>query len=516
MKLLHQTPFLRVVLFFIFGIVVQSYWDLTSFFSVFVVLSVILIIFSHLPKLNKRYNFRFLFGLGFSLLLFVSAAFITKLAWKKSEWNMESSVYLYEGRLMEEPVLKPKTYLCKIRIVSAEKAIFKDVTDKKAVIYLPIDSVTKSIGPGDHFSFYGNLAQSPLYLRKQSIAAVGFVPQGDWLVTQSPKHSFSISEKSLRFRRILLNRLQKIVPDHPSFTVAAALMFGYKNELDKELRQSFSNIGAGHVLAISGLHFAIVFGMVYFMLSFLGNSQRGRLIKQAIVLPLIWGFAFMTGFSPSVIRAALMLSIWGIGNMFFCKSFTLNTVAIAAFFMLLYNPLYLFDIGFQLSFMAVISIILVNPHLVNLYETKNPMIKYIWDLCCVSVSAQIGVLPVSVYYFHQIPLLFLLTNLCVIPLVTLLLFLIPLSLFFDILFGNIPVLMYPLNTGLNLFLSTIRFLDEIPNGSIQLIDFDFGEMIAWFAAIVLLLLIFIKKRSMYLYLLLILIVCGGILNLIDN
>jgi competence protein ComEC len=516
MKLLRQTPFLRILLFFIFGITVQSYWDLSPLFVVFLVLSVLFLTLSQLPKLRIEYNFRFLFGFGISLFLFVSAAFTTKLAWEKSKWDVESSVYLYEGRLMEEPVSKPKTQLCKIRIVSAEESICKDVVDKKAVVYLPIDSLSKSIGPGDHFSFYGHLEQSPLYLQKQSIAAVGFVRQGEWLVKQNPDHSFSISEKSLRFRRILLNRLQKIVPDHPSFTVAAALMFGYKNELDRELRQSFSNIGAGHVLAISGLHFSIVFGMIYFMLSFLGNSQRGRLIKQVIVLPLIWGFAFMTGFSPSVIRAALMMSIWGIGNLFFCKAFTLNTVAVSAFFMLLYNPLYLFDIGFQLSYMAVISIILVNPHLIKLYETRNPMIKYVWDLCCVSVSAQIGVLPVSVYYFHQLPLLFLLTNLCVIPLVTLLLFLIPFSLLFNALFGNIPVLMYPLNAGLDLFLSTIRFLDEIPNGSINSIDLGFGEMIAWFAAIVLLLLIFIKKRSVYLYLLLILIVCTGIYSLIDK
>jgi competence protein ComEC len=516
MKLLHQVPFLRIVLFFILGIVVQSYWDFTPFCFALAVLSVVILILSYIPKLNKQYAFRFLFGLGFLLLLFAGATFATKLAWEKSEWNIKPSVYLYKGRLLEDPVLKPKTYLCKIRIVSAEKTVYKDVVDKKVVIYLPKDAVSKAIGPGDHLTFYGDLKQSPPYLQKQSIAAVGFIRQGDWSVKQNPKQSLSIPEKSLRLRRILLNRLEKIVPDHSSYTVAAALMFGYKNELDKELRQSFANIGAGHVLAISGLHFSIIFGMIYFLLSFQGNSPRGRFIQQVTVLPLVWGFAFMTGFSPSVVRAALMLSLWGIGNLFFRKTFTLNTIAVAAFFMLLYNPLYLFDVGFQLSYLAVISIILVNPYLVRLYETRNPIIGYIWDLCCVSVSAQIGVLPVSIYYFHQIPLLFLLTNLCVVPLVTLLLFLIPFSLLFDALFEDIPALMTPLNTCLDLFLSTIRFLDEIPNGSIHPVNLTFGEMLACFVAIILFCLIFIKKRGIYLYLLLLLIACGGIYGFIDK
>jgi competence protein ComEC len=451
--------------------------------------------------------------LGFSLFLFASATFITKLAWKKSEWKMETAIHLYEGRVIEEPVLKPKTYLCKIRIISAEESIYKNVVDKKAVIYLPVDKFSGMIKTGETLSFYGQLEQSPLYLQKKSFAATGFIRQKHWFSKQNPNRSFSILEKALFIRRILLDRLQKIVPDHSAYSIASALMFGYKDELDKDLRQSFANIGAGHVLAVSGLHFAIVFGAVYFMLSFLGNSQKGRLIKQLIVFPLLWGFAFITGFSPSVVRAALMLTVWGIGNTFFYKSFTLNTVAIAAFFMLLFNPLYLFDVGFQLSFMAVVSIILVNPYLVRLYESKNPMIKYVWELCCVSVSVQTGVLPVSVYYFHQIPLLFLITNLCVIPLVTILLFLIPVGLLFDALFGNIPALMYPLNKGLEFFLSTVRFLDEIPYGSIHSIDINFREMIVWFLVLILILFVLIKKRVVYLYLLLILIACEGIYSL---
>ncbi|MDR0682901.1 MAG: ComEC/Rec2 family competence protein [Dysgonamonadaceae bacterium] len=510
MKLLHQTPFLRVLLFFILGIVIQSYWDFTPFFLFAGVLSFFIIALSYVPNLNKQYNFRFLFGWGFSFFLFVIATYSTKLTWEKSEWKIEPVVHLYEGRVIEEPILKPKTYLCKIRIVSAEEAIYKDVVDKKVVIYLPIDTFSKTVAVGETLSFYGQFEQSPLYLQKKSFAAIGFIRQKHWFLKQDSNRSFSILEKSLSIRRILLDRLQKIIPDHSTYSIASALMFGYKDELDKDLQQSFANIGASHVLAVSGLHFAIVFGMVYFMLSFLGNSLEGRLIKQLVVFPLLWGFAFITGFSPSVVRAALMLTVWGIGNAFFYKSFTLNTVAIAAFFMLLFNPLYLFDVGFQLSFMAVVSIILVNPYLNRLYESKNPMIKYVWELCCVSVSVQTGVLPVSAYYFHQISLLFLITNLCVIPLVTILLFLIPFSLLFDALFGNIPALMYPLNKGLELFLSTVRFLDEIPYGSIHSIDINFREMTVWFIAMILILLIFIKKRIFYLYLLLILIVCEGI------
>lgn len=446
-----------------------------------------------------------MFGLGFSLLLFVAAIWTTKSEWKKSEWNTESVNHLYRGRVIEEPIAKPKTYLCKIRIISADEAIYKQVVNKKAIIYIPKDSLSKKITAGDYLLFNGLLEKPQAYLRKYSFAATGFIRKEAWHPENDCKYSFSPFLKALSVRRNLLTRLQKIVPDRSSYAIAAALMFGYRNEIDKDLQQSFVHIGAAHILAISGTHFSILFGMLYFMLSFIGNSLKGKMIKQLILFPLIWGFALLTGFSPSVVRAALMLSIWGIGNAIFHKPFTLNTVAIAAFFMLLFNPLYLFDAGFQLSFAAVISIVLVQPYFAGLYISKNPALRYIWNLSSVSISVQPGVLPLTVYYFRQIPIIFLLTNILLIPLSAVLLFLIPVSLLLQFLFGTIDWLMFPLNKTLESFISIVRALDTFSYSYISVSGMNGWEIVALLLSILLLLLLVLKKRFVYFCLLILLI-----------
>ncbi|GHT46974.1 hypothetical protein FACS189440_06200 [Bacteroidia bacterium] len=455
-----------------------------------------------------------MFGFGLFFLLFASASWITKLAWQESEWNLPSGDCLYQAVVIDEPVLKPKTWMCKIRIRTAENPVYQEATGKKAVIYLPLDSLSPAIVPGDCLLFSGQLESSPPYLKRQSFAAAGFIRKNRWQPVKNPDPSFSILIQALSVRRMLLERLQLMVPERQSYALAAALMFGYRNELDKDLQQAFSHIGAAHILAISGTHFTLLFGMLYFMLSFTGNSRKGKIIRQVILLPLIWGFAFLTGFSPSVIRAALMLSIWGIGNAFFFRAFTLNTIAAAAFFMLLFCPLYLYDVGFQLSFLAVISIVLINPYLVKLYESKNVLIQYVWDLICVSVSAQVGVLPLCIYYFHQFPSIFLLTNICLMPLASILLFLIPVSLLLHFLFGSFSGMLFPLNKTLEYFISTVRTLDKFSYGNITGLTIDSQGLTALFLAIIFIVLLLIKKRVVYLYLLLIVVAFQVIFYLI--
>jgi competence protein ComEC len=301
--------------------------------------------------------------------------------------------------------------------------------------------------------------------------------------------------KSLEIRRSLFSHLRIILPDSQSFALSAALMFGYRSELDKDLKQSFANIGAGHILAVSGLHFNLIFGIAYFLLSFLGMSKKSKIIKQVILLPLIWGFAFITGLSPSVIRAAGMLTLWGIGDSFLYKPFTLNTLAAIALFMLLYNPLYLFDIGFQLSFLAVASILIVNPYLVDLYSSENKIINYIRDLICVSFSAQVGVLPLSLYYFHQFPLLFLVTNALLIPLSGILMALIPFSLLLYAIIGNIECLFFPLQWLMSCFISITGSLNDVPRGTISGIRLSSFETLLLYAIFSFILYLLIRHRK---------------------
>jgi competence protein ComEC len=506
LKTFRQAPFLRITFFFIAGILVQYHINISFFLRYALILPLFLLLFFCFSKKNKRYHYRGLFGWGILLFSFVCAAFLTDVAWKKSEWDV-SGFHTYLVRVMDEPVDKPKTRMCKVEIISADSAINNKTINKQAIIYFPKDSLSGRIVSGDCLFIHASLKKPqalpgdasfdyPLYLRKQSFSAVAFVRQQDWqLKTASVPLLQSLHFQSFELRRSLFDRLRIILPDTQSFSVAAALMFGYKNELDKDLRQRFSNIGAGHILAVSGLHFNLLFGLAYFMLSFLGMSRKGRIAKQLILLPLIWVFAFITGLSPSVIRAAGMLTLWGIGNAFFCNSFTLNTLAVVALFMLLYNPLYLFDIGFQLSFLAVLSILVINPYLVDLYSSANKIILYLWELTAVSFSAQIGVLPLSLYYFHQFPLLFLLTNMLLIPLSGIIMALIPISFLIHIVLGNQEWLFFPLRFLMSCFISITESIDNVPGGSISNINLSYLYTIVLYAGIALVTYLLIRKKT---------------------
>ena len=505
--MLHRIPFLRLFLFFTAGIIVQWYGNV----SIPMLCSTLFIstgcfILSFIPTLNRQYRFRFLFGTGLACLLFALAAFITQITLKQSEWNLPAENYIYRAVIIDEPVNKPKTRMCKIRIMEAESAIHPAVAGKKAIIYVPTDSLSQTLAAGDCLLFYGQLESPTLpYLKKQSVAATGFLRKNLWTKQNHSHSTFSIRLKALSVRRSLLHRLQQMIPDPSSCALASALMFGYRNEVDEALMQSFRNIGAAHILAISGTHFAILFGACYFLMSLMvGNSRKGRRLQHGILLPLAWGFAFLTGFSPSVVRAVVMLTVWGVGEILAYRAFTLNTVAVAAFFMLLFNPLYLFDIGFQLSFLAVISILVLNPHWVKLYESRNPMLRYLWELTCVSISAQLGVLPLSVYYFHQFPLIFLLANLCLLPLVSLILWLIPVSLLLHGLLSGATWLLYPLNRTLGFFISIAKALDRFSYSTIDNLYIGEWDLAVLFAIVIVICFLFIKKRVVYLCLLLVL------------
>ena len=296
-----------------------------------------------------------------------------------------------------------------------------------------------------------------------------------------------------------------MLPNEQLFSVAAGISFGYVIEMDKETRQAFAATGCAHILSVSGLHFAILYGALNIIFSFLGNKKRGRIIRQVIILPFLWTFAFFTGMPPAVTRSVIMITIWGLGNTFFVQALTINTLGSAAFFMLLYNPLNLYDIGFQLSFCAVFAILLINPYLISLYESRNPALKYLWDLSCTSTSAQIGTAPLSIYYFHQFPLLYLISNIFAIPVTGILMLLIPCSLLISFAFGNYHELIFPLQKILEIFINVLNALANVPQGVITGIQLTVNDAIILALGIVFSFLFMIKKRMIYLSLLIILV-----------
>ena len=491
-RIFHQAVFLRLSLFFITGIIVQTYWDLYPAWIYIGIFSLLVIVVSFFPSVVRSYHWRWLFGFGLFLLCFSSAGILSRNLWKTSEWKGDTEENEYRVQILDEPVKKPKTLMFPV-----------SVKGQKALIYIPVDSLSMQLLPSDWLTISAKFEKvEQMFLRKEGVSARAFIYNNKWEKWDNPpKQRFALHFEALKYRRILLNHLREIISDEKSFAVGAALLFGHTQNLDKDLRQTFAATGTSHILSVSGLHFSIIYGIFYFLLSFLGNSKNGRIAKQAIILPIMWIFAFLTGMRPPVIRAAVMISMWGFGNAFLFKSFTINTVGAAAFFMLLYNPFNIFDVGFQLTFSAVLAILLINPYLVKLYKSRNPMIQYGWELSCVSTSAQLGTAPLSMYYFHQFPLLFLVTNLFAIPLTAVILGLLPVSLLLQFLPGTHSWLTWPLNKSLNWFILGLEKIEAIPNSLIDGIFLSKMDVIFITCYMILLFLLLIKKRIYYFYLL---------------
>lgn len=483
-KTLQQAPFLRLIFFYSTGILAGTFVEIPSF-SLFVVFcsSVLLIVFTFF---YHSYRERWLFGFALAFFLFSAGIISLKNEVKKTNWE-NVGLQEYAVEIIDEPAKRPKTWMCLSRI-----------GDKKVILYITADSLAASLSPGDSLRIRSDLQKIDVdYLRKKGIAARSFVSQSSWTKT-GRRQSFNLRYTSLSVRSKILQNLKQIISDEESYIVAAALLTGYKDELTPETRRMFTATGTSHILAVSGFHFSIIYGMLYFFLSFLGRSKRSRFIIQLIILPVIWFYAFLTGMGASVVRAVVMLSLWGIGDMLFLRPFTFNTLGIAAFFMLLYNPLFLFDIGFQLSFSAVLSILVVNPYLVNLYQSRNPLLKYTWELSSVSLSAQVGTLPFCLFYFNQFPLTFLVGNIFAVPLSGILLFLLPFSLVVYHVFPGFHPVNWVLNQAMHIFISGLKNLEAIPNALLEQLNFTVWDsilMLMYFTSFILFLM---KKRIFYL------------------
>lgn len=195
-----------------------------------------------------------------------------------------------------------------------------------------------------------------------------------------------------------------------------ALLLGQRQDISPEVYANYTNAGAIHILAVSGLHVGIILMILNFLLKPLERFKKGRLIKTFLVVTLLWCFAIIAGLSASVVRAVTMFSIVAVAMNLKRPTNIYNTLAISMFLILLFKPLFIFDVGFQLSYLAVFSIVTIDPLLYKLWQPKNKFINFYWHTFTVSISAQLGLLPLSLFYFHQFPGLFFISNLVIIPL----------------------------------------------------------------------------------------------------
>ena len=223
------------------------------------------------------------------------------------------------------------------------------------------------------------------------------------------------------FRASLIDKLSKANFNKDELAIIQALLLGQKQDISKEVYEDYAAAGAIHILAISGLHVGIILLILNWLFKPLNLVKYGQFLKTVLLISLLWGFAILAGLSPSVVRAVTMFSFIAIGMQMRRKTSVLNSLFISLFILLLVNPYFIFQVGFQLSYLAVFAIVSLQPKLFKLWQPKFKITRYFWGLLCVSIAAQIGVLPLSLFYFHQFPSLFFLSNLVVLPVLGLIL-----------------------------------------------------------------------------------------------
>ena len=264
----------------------------------------------------------------------------------------------------------------------------------------------------------------------------------------------------LDYREKLLNRYRTQPVDDDQYAVLAAMTLGDKSALTKELRETYSVSGASHILALSGLHL----GIIYFLLFRLTLGRRHFWFSQVVIILSIWAFAFLTGLSTSVMRSATMISIYALFSVAGRHRSPVNLLCFTAIVMLLVNPSSLYDVGFQMSFSAVLAILLLMPLFESFfpenYFVSRPVQRYIYNMVALSVAAQIGVAPLIAYYFGRFSTYFLLTNFIVIPVATV------------ILYGALLVVAFPSFSSIILWIvgmlnKALGWISQMPCASID-------------------------------------------------
>ncbi|MGV3539312.1 MAG: ComEC/Rec2 family competence protein, partial [Rufibacter sp.] len=253
------------------------------------------------------------------------------------------------------------------------------------------------------------------YLAQQHIQWQSYLYESTWLPIGLDPPSYVVAV-SLLVRNKLEAAFRTHISARREVAIAHALVLGVQNDLDASLRNAYAKTGTMHVLAVSGLHVGLLYGVLLFFLKPLRRGKTSRLLIFLFIVGLVWFYAFVTGMSASVLRSVTMFSFVEFGLLLRKRSSILNTLSLVALGLLLYEPNYLLDVGFQLSFLAVAGIVLLQPIFLNWWSPERKAVKFVWELLAISVAAQLATFPLSLYYFHQFPVYFWVANLVAVPL----------------------------------------------------------------------------------------------------
>ncbi|NOR74976.1 MAG: DUF4131 domain-containing protein [Draconibacterium sp.] len=446
-KSVQQIPFLRPTITLVIGIYTGSVLD----FPITLLLAISTTIFFSLLYINKNYTFRIfnLFGIVLHLL-FIFIGILVYEIYNTGPTFIENGNYT--AIVLEKPQEKNNSYKSVIKVITVKNDSIITKSDEKILVYFEKHNQAEQLQPGNTISFsttpqllknYGNPFEFDYkeYLKRKKIYRQLYLATNNW-EKKSTVTKLTLPIRAELFRDKLLEIYRRQNLGENELEILSALTLGYKRNLDPETKRVFSASGAMHILAVSGLHVGIIFWVITLLFGFLRKQKTSRVMFVIVSIILLWAYAFITGLSPSVMRASAMFTIFVIGENISRKPNSYNSLAASAMFLLLFNPNNLFEVGFQLSYSAVFGILFLQPKLSSLIKINNKFVRFFWTLLTVSVAAQISTFPLTTYYFNQFPSYFWITNLIIIPAVMVL---IPLGISL-LIFAKIPVLSVIIST----------------------------------------------------------------------
>ncbi|MEB8327815.1 ComEC/Rec2 family competence protein [Flavobacteriaceae bacterium KMM 6897] len=294
----------------------------------------------------------------------------------------------------------------------------------KILLSTKIDTIAPTLEPDQLLAFYGPYSAINQPLNPHQFSYKSYLNTlGIYHRIQLEPHLFEIIDQShktpygwaFEVREDILGQLERAQMGREELSIIQALLLGQRTDISEETYNNYVNAGAIHILAVSGLHIGILLLILQFVLAPIKQLKHGQSIQLVLILAFLWSYAFLAGLSASIVRAVTMFSFLAYAMFLNRPTNTFNILALSLFFILLISPMFLFQVGFQMSYMAVFAILWIYPLLQKLWSPKNVLLKKTWQLTSVSIAAQLGVLPIALFYFHQFPGLFFLSNIAIVP-----------------------------------------------------------------------------------------------------
>lgn len=423
----YEYPLVKTCLFFICGLIIGKYLPVFSSTIIQCLLAFSLFLFTLLRFTNYKIAYRLEVCTGLLLINTILCLGIVCMQFRLARIPISNTINKQSIVLVkiEEPAQQhQKSVSALARILQWKSANIIEKREGLIRIYFPHSLKENIISPNNWVVLHkapqlisskvGSEFNYKHYANIQGIYYQVYIQEKDITLVKKQKASL-LTDLLFTSKQSIIQLLAQYIEGKQEAGIAQALLIGYKSNIDKSLLDAYSKTGIIHIIAISGMHLGMIYLLLLKLLYPLRNKNHYPLIEFIIVIVIIWLFTFLTGAAPSIVRAAIIFCCMSMGKLLKRKYNSLNALSFAALCILFYNPLLIEDIGFQLSFAAVISIICFYTPIKNLVFIKNKILLLCWESVAITIAAQILTFPLLLYHFHQFPIIFLFTNFIAIP-----------------------------------------------------------------------------------------------------